>query len=73
MLITDSEKKLIELLNNVVTESKKKEVTINCKKMEYTFFNKQDSSMYNLTYRGRQFQASTEINYLRSIATNVGT
>lgn len=65
-------KKLIELLNNVVTESKKNEVTTKCKKTEYTFFYKEDSSVYNLTYRGCQFQASTEINYLGSIVTNVG-
>lgn len=40
VLITDTERKVEELLQKTVKENKKKELNINCKKIEFTVFRK---------------------------------
>ena len=72
VLIAESKKELQDLLDNVVEESKKKGLTINCKKTECMVVSRRESPTYALKIGDNTIKQVQKFSCLGSLLTENG-
>lgn len=71
-MTADSKAKLKELQENVVKESEKKRITINCKKTGCMVVSKRENASCNLCIGDGKIDQVQKFNYLENVLTNNG-